>query len=206
MALVSLAQNSQDHKTMENVVLIFSPEMNSFMNGDTASHAHQARYMTEAVEAVRMVETFLPTSSQLNAVIVNIDPYGLECYECPDYTRAQDRNSKCGGDKCELYQIQKVDGTCSDCPNGTRPNFKQRNCVEIVSHTSCSPTQIYVEVMNMCEECPEYTRPRGDYCAADKCADNQRLQANGMCSEAQCGELEILSNGSCEKCFPYTRP
>ena len=74
MALVSLAQNSQDHKTMENVVLIFALEMNSFMNGDTASHAHQARFMTEVVEAVRMVETFLPTSSQSNAVIVNIDP------------------------------------------------------------------------------------------------------------------------------------
>ena len=73
MELVSLAQNSQDHKAMEIVDLIFAPEMNSFMNGDTVSHAHKVRSMTEAEEAVKVVVTFLPTSSQLNAVIVNID-------------------------------------------------------------------------------------------------------------------------------------
>ena len=62
--------------------------------------------------------------------------------------------------------------------------------------------------MNMCEECPNYTRPRGDYCAADKCGDNQVIQVDGYCSGVVCGELEILGRDgyTCEKCFPYTRP
>lgn len=62
--------------------------------------------------------------------------------------------------------------------------------------------------MNMCEDCPDFTRPRGDYCAADKCNDNQRLKSDGTCSAVQCQELEILSSDgvTCEKCFPYTRP
>lgn len=72
----------------------------------------------------------------------------------------------------------------------------------------CSDRQIYVEVMNMCEDCPDYTKPRGDFCAADSCASNEKLQSDGSCKAVECGELEILGQDgtTCEKCFPYTRP
>ena len=73
MALVSLAQNSQDHKQTVNVAQTFAPEMNSFMNGDIAYHAHQVKYMTEVQESAQVVATSLLTSSQLNVVIVNTD-------------------------------------------------------------------------------------------------------------------------------------
>lgn len=61
--------------------------------------------------------------------------------------------------------------------------------------------------MNMCEQCPEYTRPRGNTCESDECADSQVLEADGTCRTVECSSLEIRGkDGSCEKCFPYTRP
>lgn len=66
--------NSQDHKPMVSVLLIFAQEMNSFMSGDIASHAQRVDYMTELEEDVKpKVDFFLPTSSQFNVKNVNID-------------------------------------------------------------------------------------------------------------------------------------
>lgn len=97
---------------------------------------------------------------------------GLECFQCPDYTRAVNKNTDCKADKCEIYQILRVDGTCESCPTGKRANFMQRACTDVIDPASCSDNQIFIEVMNMCDQCPEYSRPQGDHCAADQCTTN----------------------------------
>lgn len=78
MEVVLLAQSSQDHKLTVNAVLIFVLEMNSFMNGDIASHVHKVKYMTEAEDNVKVVQKQTSsqlTSSQLSAVNVNTDQW-----------------------------------------------------------------------------------------------------------------------------------
>jgi len=133
---------------------------------------------------------------------------GQECFPCPDFTRAQDRNSRCAPDSCLVFQVLTADGKCSDCPQGARPSLTQRSCIEIVDASSCNERQIYREAMNMCEQCGPFTRPQGGECLPDDCNENQKLLEDGTCSKPLCKANEIVDRDgkTCDKCMPYTRP
>lgn len=84
--------------------------------------------------------------------------------------------SSIGGDK---YRI-----TCKDCPEGTKPNLDNTDCVAVIP-TCDKTTQILVN--NKCQNCASGTKPNKD---------------GTSCSPISCNLGQILVNGECKDCPP----
>ena len=78
---------------------------------------------TKLIEEKKIQETITPSVPKLKTASLvckerefTVD--GVNCFECPDYTRATDDHSKCSSDRCESSQVLHKNGKCENCPDG----------------------------------------------------------------------------------------
>ena len=100
-------------------------------------------------------------------------PDGINCIDCPNYTRAQQGNTKyCSGNNCGNYAILKIDGTCKTCPNGMVADSNTKTTCVNPAPVPVVPAPVKLTVQTCtpnarqlrspdglsCTDCPNYTR------------------------------------------------
>lgn len=119
-----------------------------------------------------------------------------KCVACPDYKHPNIDFKECINDgPCNEKNILQIDGTCKECPSGTRPDETGLVC----KFDDCDVDTQISDDLGYCITCDLYTKPNKD--SADGEADNS------FCVSDSCVENQILKqDGTCDDCDDYTHP